>query len=97
MPMTPSDAGSGDREGRPGRREPPRLPRPRALEPEAVGLGVTVVLAPYAEELLFQVSPRDPAVLGGVAAALLTVALLASLLPGLRATRVDPMDALRSE
>jgi hypothetical protein len=59
------------------------------------GTAITLAAAPFAGELLFQVSPRDPWVLGVVAACLLAVAALASLLPGLRATRIDPMDALR--
>jgi predicted permease len=62
-----------------------------------VGLAIAVAAAPYATELLFHVSPRDPFVLGGAAAFLLTVALAASLLPGLRATRVDAMEALRTD
>jgi ABC-type antimicrobial peptide transport system permease subunit len=59
------------------------------------GTAITLAAAPFAGELLFKVSPRDPWVLGVVAACLLAVAALASLLPGLRATRIDPMDALR--
>lgn len=47
--------------------------------------------------LYVRVSAHDPLVLGGVAAALIGVGVLASLLPGLRATRVDPMEALRAE
>ncbi|MGH7576076.1 MAG: FtsX-like permease family protein, partial [Longimicrobiales bacterium] len=63
----------------------------------AIGLGVALVAAPYVKELLFDVSPRDPAVLVGVAFTLLATALVAGFLPALRATRVDPMVALRSE
>jgi ABC-type lipoprotein release transport system permease subunit len=55
------------------------------------------VAGPYVEELLFEVSPRDPAVFWTVSLALFAAAVIASLLPGLRATRVDPMVALRSE
>ena len=62
-----------------------------------VGLGLALVLGRYAEPLLFRVSSRDPLVLGGVAAILLTVGVMASLLPGIRATRVDPVEALRAE
>ena len=64
-----------------------------------VGLGLVLVLAfgRFAEPLLFRVSPRDPLVLSFVAAALLGTGLIASLLPGVRATRADPMDALRAE
>ena len=42
-------------------------------------------------------SPRDPAVLAAVAGILVLVCLFASLVPGLRATRVDPMTALKSD
>jgi ABC-type antimicrobial peptide transport system permease subunit len=64
-----------------------------------VGLGALVALAAGGrlEPLLFRVSPRDPAVYGCVAATLLLVGVLASVLPGLRATRVSPSEALRRE
>lgn len=63
----------------------------------ALGLLVAYLAAPFVEELLFQVEPRDPEVMGVVAAVLGAVAVAASLVPGLRATRVDPMVALRTE
>jgi ABC-type antimicrobial peptide transport system permease subunit len=63
----------------------------------AVGLAITLAAAQYASELLFQVSPRDPSVLSLSAAFLIAVAVLASFLPGLRATRVDAMEALRTD
>jgi predicted permease len=63
----------------------------------ALGLSVAWLAAPYAQGLLFQVSPREPAVLGIVALVLLAVSALASLAPGLRATRVDPVIALKSD
>ena len=43
------------------------------------------------------ITPRDPATLGGVTAVLAAVALLACWLPARRASRVDPMVALRSD
>lgn len=45
--------------------------------------------------LLFEVSPRDPGTFAGLAALLGAVALAACLLPAIRATRVNPIDALR--
>lgn len=45
--------------------------------------------------LLFAVSPRDPAVFGTVTLVLALTALLASLIPAMRAARVDPNLALR--
>ena len=62
-----------------------------------LGLGAAYVAAPYAQELLFQVSPRDPVVLASVALVLLSVGIVASLVPALRATRVDPIVSLRAE
>ncbi|MEQ1858023.1 MAG: ABC transporter permease [Longimicrobiales bacterium] len=63
----------------------------------ALGLAAVYWAAPYAQDLLFDTSPRDPWVLGGVAGILLVVSMLAGLVPGLRATRVDPMRALKAD
>jgi len=59
----------------------------------AASLGATRVLA----TMLFEVKPADPAVLAGVASLLAATALVASYLPARRATRIDPLDALRAE
>jgi len=63
----------------------------------ALGLGVVVALGRAVRGVLFQVSPYDPATIAAVIAALLLVALGASLAPARRATRVDPVRALREE
>jgi predicted permease len=49
------------------------------------------------EAFLYELEPRDPVTLSVAAALLLGVALAASLLPALRATRVDPAEVLRDE
>lgn len=73
----------------------------QGLRPTLLGLGVGLALAlalgRVAQSLLFQVSPSDPLVLAAVALVLLSVALLASFLPARRASRVDPVSALRAE
>ena len=56
-------------------------------------LSVTRVL----QKSLFEVTPTDPATLVAVSGVLLLVALIAGLAPTRRATRIDPMTALRSE
>jgi ABC-type antimicrobial peptide transport system permease subunit len=61
------------------------------------GLAAALVLTRLMETLLFAVRPNDPATLAGVAALIAAVAVAASLIPALRATRVDPLVALRDE
>jgi putative ABC transport system permease protein len=63
----------------------------------AVGLAGALVLTRYLRTLIFEISPRDPLTLVTIPALLLAVALAASYFPARRATRVDPMQALRYE
>jgi len=63
----------------------------------AGGLGLSLLLGPLASSFLFGVEARDPAVFAAAAATLTLATLAASLQPALRATRVDPMEVLRSE
>ena len=59
----------------------------------ALALGVARLIATF----LYAVSPSDPITYASVAAVLIAVALLASFIPARRATKVDPMTALRYE
>jgi ABC-type lipoprotein release transport system permease subunit len=47
--------------------------------------------------MLFDVKPGDPAVVAGIALMLAGAAIAASLVPGARATRVDPITVLKVE
>jgi putative ABC transport system permease protein len=66
-----------------------------------IGLGLGLVASFFGgrwiKPLLFQVSPRDPVVLFVVIATLLTVGVLASLIPARRAARVSPAEVLKAE
>jgi putative ABC transport system permease protein len=62
-----------------------------------IGLPISVLLARLLSSLVFGVSATDMMTFGGVSLVLTSVALLASYIPAHRATRVDPMVALRCE
>jgi predicted permease len=62
-----------------------------------VGIAMALGISQLLKVILFQVQPRDPAIFGGVAAVLILVGAVACLVPAKRATRVDPLVALRSE
>jgi len=63
----------------------------------AAGLVIALAAAPLIAPLLYRISPADPVSMVGAALFLMTVAVLASLIPALRATRVDPIVALHDE
>jgi ABC-type antimicrobial peptide transport system permease subunit len=62
-----------------------------------LGAGLSLAAASAAGALLFGLKPRDPATLAGAAAVLAAVTILASLVPSLRAAKVNPIDSLRAE
>ena len=63
----------------------------------AIGGGASWVLARSASGLLFGVTARDPQTFAGMAAVLIVVAVVAGYLPARRASRIDPMVALRAD
>jgi len=62
-----------------------------------VGLAGTIALTRFVRAMLFNVSPSDPATFAAISALLAAVAFVACCVPARRATRVDPLVALREE
>jgi ABC-type antimicrobial peptide transport system permease subunit len=63
----------------------------------ALGIGVALILTRVMSALLFGVGPTDPMTYAAVSGALAAVALVATYLPARRASRVDPIVALRAD
>jgi ABC-type antimicrobial peptide transport system permease subunit len=63
----------------------------------AVGLAATLAATRFVESFLYGMKPNDPLTLGMAAGTLALVAILAGFLPARRASRLDPMTALREE
>jgi ABC-type antimicrobial peptide transport system permease subunit len=78
-----------------------RLVLGQGLRQVAIGLGIGIVLAVLLARAiavsLFQVGSSDPMTFIAIIVILLGVALVACGLPALRATRIDPIEALRTE
>jgi putative ABC transport system permease protein len=66
-----------------------------ALAGVALGIGGAFALTRVMEGLLFHISPTDPATFAGIAILFVLIALAASYIPARRASRIDPMSALR--
>ena len=83
------------------RRDILRLVLRQALSPTLAGLVIGIAAALVATRalatMLFEITPSDPVTFVSVAAGLLAIATLASLVPALRAMRVDPVTVLRVE
>jgi putative ABC transport system permease protein len=62
-----------------------------------VGVGGSLLLTRFLSKMLFGITPTDPFTFASISAVLVLVALLASYVPARRATRVDPLIALRQE
>jgi predicted permease len=60
-----------------------------------IGVSAALALSQFLDPLLFRVSAKDPLTLAATGGVLLGVAVLASYMPARRATRIDPMEALR--
>jgi ABC-type antimicrobial peptide transport system permease subunit len=62
-----------------------------------IGLALALIASRWLEPLLYKLSARDPVTYVGVGAVMITIAVLASAIPALRAVRADPNRALRSD
>jgi putative ABC transport system permease protein len=63
----------------------------------ALGIGASLLTTRFLSQFLFETTPLDPQVFGSAILLLAAIGVLASLLPGIRASRLDPRTALNSE
>ena len=73
------------------------IPRACSRSVSRIGLAGGIGVGFTMKSVLFGLSPTDPLTLAAVIALLTTVTLLATALPAWRASRIDPVIALRSE
>jgi len=71
------------------------------MRPAVIGLGLgligAAIVGRFLSTLIFGVRPTDPLTFVGVSVLLTAIALIASVIPAYRATRIEPMKALRDE
>jgi ABC-type antimicrobial peptide transport system permease subunit len=63
----------------------------------AIGAIGAAAMSRYVRKMLFNVAPSDPAMIAGAVAMMVLIALIAGWIPARRASRLDPMTALRHE
>lgn len=68
-----------------------------ALYGLVLGIALSLAVTRIVQSMLFGAKPLDPTIYFTVAGALLLVSVLACIFPAWRASRIDPMEALRSE
>ena len=68
-----------------------------AISVVIAGIAGSLALTRLLKSLLYEVSATDPLIFGAVSLGLIAVSIVAMSIPARRATRVDPLDALRQE
>jgi ABC-type antimicrobial peptide transport system permease subunit len=68
-----------------------------ALSGVALGIGLALLAGRFVRELLYGITATDPVAIGGVAVLVAGASVVAGWFPARRATRVDPMEAMRAE
>jgi ABC-type antimicrobial peptide transport system permease subunit len=62
-----------------------------------IGFGLALLASRFLEPLLFDTSAHDPVIFALVGATLMAVAACATVIPAIRARRIDPVEAMRTE